>query len=97
MAQEELLQLKSININTAKSIAKISIKVDDDQILGLRLIDDKGNYLADIVWCICSDDGEWVTKNIPDGLEIIGIRYEPSTGQYITKLEFILGSKDRDF
>ncbi len=51
---------------------KIGEYEDDKYLDGLRLIDRDGNYLFDQVWC-SGESGEWVTKKIPPGHEIIGL------------------------
>ena len=56
-----------IKIDTNRIIARIGIKVDDGQILGLRIIASNGEYLADVTWFTCGDEGGWITKEVPNG------------------------------
>ena len=67
--------MKHIEIDPALTIRQISVKIAfNEEIRGLRLIDEGGQYIADETWCESSDIGEWETKVMPKGLEIIGVR-----------------------
>ena len=42
---------------------------------GLRLYDHKGRLFVEKIWCKHgSEDAKWVTKDIPEGVEIIGLQ-----------------------
>ena len=57
---------KSAEIDTSKRVSKVSIKVRKDQFFmdALRMEDEEGNILFDLVWCE-SKDSEWQTRFIP--------------------------------
>ena len=65
---------KSANLDTSRRIGKVSVKVRNDQFFmdALRMEDDDGNVILDLVWCE-SKDSEWQTRQIPQGKEIIGL------------------------
>ena len=43
-------------------------------IRGLRLADIGGNLLLDVTWYAAGKEGCWVTQNIQNGSEIIGLK-----------------------
>lgn len=60
--EEELgRQPKSLNIDPTRRIAQVSMNVHVSSIHGLRLLDDNGDYIIDIVWHCKGALGEWVT------------------------------------
>ena len=40
-------------------------------LMGFRMTDEEGNHLVDLNW---SGVGAWITQEIPEGLEIIGLK-----------------------
>ena len=73
--KDPLIELKTLNIDTTKTIAKICMKVSDGSYInGLRLIDNKGSYVVDVSWDDITNEGDWVEKEIPKGQEIVGIQ-----------------------
>ena len=65
---------KTAKLDTSKRVARVSVKVRNDQFFmdALRVEDDEGNVILDLVWCE-SKDSEWQTRQIPEGKEIIGL------------------------
>ena len=65
---------KTAKLDTSKRVARVSVKVRNDQFFmdALRVEDDEGNVILDLVWCE-SKDSEWQTRQIPQGKEIIGL------------------------
>ena len=59
--------LKSADIDIRKKIAKVSVKVRQDQYFmdGMRLFDQSGAILVDLKWCD-SKDSVWETRDIPE-------------------------------
>ena len=91
--------LKSIEIDTSKRISQVSMKVKatNTALCAMRLIDNTGSNVAELNWCqpdeasSPSDAAEWITRDIQDDYEIIGI-YMSTTGlqEYIQSLGFML-------
>ena len=72
--KDPLIELKTINIDTSKVIAKICMKVSEGSYInGLRLVDTKGVYVVDVTWDEITNEGEWIEHEIPEDQEIIGI------------------------
>ena len=46
------------------------MRLDQDNLTGIRVIDDEGKYLLDYSW---EDEGDWTEQWIPDGQSIIGL------------------------
>ena len=70
--KDPLIQLKTVDVDTSKTIAEISMKVSDGNYLnGLRLIDTKGEFVVDVEWDGAEEDedegAEWITNEIPVG------------------------------
>ena len=65
-----------IEIDTSKKIRKISMLVQGGfRFLGIRLVDDTGKVIVRKVWATADlTDSAWVTKEIDDGQEIIGLQ-----------------------
>ena len=63
----------TVNLDTSKTVRKVSIKVDEQKIGGLRLYDENNEFIMNSSW---SSDrrGHWITKSIQSGLEIIGLQ-----------------------
>ena len=73
--KDPLIELKTIDIDTSKTIARICMKVSDGSYInGLRLVDDNGNYIVDVNWDEITNEGEWIEHVVPEGHEIIGIQ-----------------------
>ena len=91
-ASKSKASLTHIEIDTERTIRKISLKIAyNEEIRGLRLMDEFDEFIVDVTWCEHSDIGEWVTKQIPKGLEIIGVRCR--TQHYYTiipRIDFLL-------
>ena len=83
------LFLKYIDVDETRHIRKVSILVNDEfDLKALKLIDANDKIIAQLGWY--TDEGEcWVTKDIPEGKEIIGF-YCNTEGLYINRLGFIL-------
>ena len=65
---------KFIDIDPSRQIRSISVRSDvAGWIFGLRLMDENGENIVDANWNKV-EDGDWVTKDIPAGEEIIGIK-----------------------
>ena len=65
---------KFIDIDPNKPIRKISVRSDvAGWIFGLRFINADGENIIDENWNT-TEDGDWVTKDIPEGEEVIGIK-----------------------
>ena len=69
-------QAKRIIVDTSRTIHKISMLVQGGfRFLGLRLIDEQNYAFVNRVWCTAdSSDSAWVTKEIDQGQEIIGLQ-----------------------
>ena len=66
--------LNNIKVDTQRSIAKVSMRVASTYLHDLskfRLTDEYSQNIVDLVWHNCHD-GQWVTREIPKGKEIIG-------------------------
>ena len=75
--KDPLIQLKTVNVDTSKTIAAIAMKVAEGNYLnGLQLIDTEGEFVVDVTWDGAEEDedaGEWIRNEVPIGQEIIGI------------------------
>lgn len=83
---------KHADIDTSKSIRKVSIKVrkTNNLMYAMRLTDDSGVHVVDVEWDTHSA-AKWVTHDIPDGQEIIGLYMSKKGKSYdIQSLGFIL-------
>ena len=84
--------MKSANIDTNRRVCQISVKIKkhDNILCAMRLIDEHGENLVDLEWQK-REDGEWITQDIPEGQEIIGL-YMSKAGdpEWIQSLGFIL-------
>ena len=70
------------------------MRVDDGEYLeGIRFLGDNGEILAENTWNI-RPKGEWVTKEIPDGQAIIGIKCRTYALYHIRRLAFVLWVPD---
>ena len=67
------------------------------QICGLRLIDQKGIYVIDLNFMRKDIYTDWITKKIPMGQSIIGMKGNYGKGlNYITSLAFVMWSPSED-
>ena len=86
-----------MGIDGAKKLVKISVRVKEGKYLhGLRLIDDSGTNVVDIN---AKDEGEWVTKDIPTGKEIVGYYCSTKKGDLddsIHRLGFLVWTPNPD-
>ena len=84
--------LKTIRVDTSRSIRKIGMIVhEEDQLIGLRLTDEKGVYIVNRTWMPkeqCSSD--WITRTIPVGRDIIGVRVAYGEKNIISSLGFMM-------
>ena len=85
-------RLKKIKVDTTKVIRKIGMIVDqDDQPIGLRLVDEKGVYIVNQTWFTKeSQASDWITRTIPAGRDIIGLRCSYGANNHITSLSFMM-------
>ena len=83
--------LKTIRIDTSRNIRKIGMIVhDDEQLVGLRLVDEKGVYIVNAVWMTKEQSSsDWITRTIPVGRDIIGLRCKYGANHVITSLGFM--------
>ena len=86
-----------LSVGTSKKIAKVSIWRENGgfaYLSKIRLIDEQGNYLID--YALRDRPGQWITQDIPDGKEIIGLRCnlnkagDAPNSNCILKLGFLL-------
>ena len=74
MAKQEGFEIKTIPIDTLRTIRSISLKMHEKKLInGIRLIDEEGNNIVDETWETRFNSGTWVSKQIPEGEEIIGL------------------------
>ena len=81
-------------MDTNSTIRRISVKVIAGNTLrGLRLLDNEGRCIVDRVWdTLYTDGGDWVTQEIPEGKEIIGVQCNATKFGLIPRLGFFLWS-----
>ena len=62
-----------MNLDTSKNIRKVSLKMDEQRIGGIRLYDESNQFIVNTSW---SSDrrGYWISRSVPQGLEIIGLQ-----------------------
>ena len=89
-------ELKQVTLDPSRRVSKISLKVNKNApelMLGLRLIDREDHYIVDETWCTEEYLGNyWSTKVIPEGQEIIGLKFV--TTDKIKELGFVLWTPD---
>ena len=72
--------IRRIEVDASRRVSAISMKVSGWFFLGLRLIDERGDFIVDETWLPESEqnwqvvDAEWVTKMLPEGEAIIGVK-----------------------
>ena len=85
--QEENFVL--IDVDPSKVISGISMKSWEDDLTGLRMIDEEGNYIVDYTWQPHEETGSWSeTKHILAGQSIIGLVVNKSQAT-ISRLVFL--------
>ena len=91
-ADRERETLKTIRIDTSRSIRKIAMIVhEDEQLIGLRLVDEKGVYIVNVTWMTKEQCGsDWITRTIPIGRDIIGLRCCYGAKNFISSLGFMM-------
>ena len=83
--------MRTIEVDENRQIRQISLKTNKYAgFYGLRLIDAQGNYIVDTTWSNFAE-AYWVTKDIPEGEEIIGVKINKN----LTRLGFILYKPSR--
>ena len=91
MAKQEGFEVKTIMIDTSRTIRSISLKVHEKKLInGIRLADDEGNNMVDETFETRFNTGTWVSKQIPEGEEIIGLQCTIKNNMAITRLDFLL-------
>lgn len=79
-----------IPIDTTRRVSKIAMKAFlNDSFLGLRLTDERGQYIIDETWSKWSHS-EWVEFAVPAGMEVIGLKTRHSNYEMIQRIGFIL-------
>lgn len=83
--------LKTIKIDTCKKIRKIAMIVtEDEELAGLRLIDEKGIYIINTTWMTKGNlSSDWMTRTLPGGKDIIGLKINYGAKNLITSLGFM--------
>ena len=87
--EEQGKEFKCIKVDPQKHIAAISMNVYVGAVHGVRLIDEKGDYIVDYTWHAKGALGQWLTKEIPDSQSIIGVKCLTSYNT-IPKVSFLL-------
>ena len=91
MAKQEGFEVKTIAIDTVRTIRSISLKMHEKKLInGIRLADEEGNNIVEETWETRFNTGAWVTKQIPEGKEIIGLQCTIKNNMAITRLDFLL-------
>ena len=73
MSKEDVVH--RIEIDPTRQIRKIGMKLQGGfDIHGIRFTDEKGEVFVEKIWCTHgTEESKWITKEIPEGLEIIGL------------------------
>lgn len=90
--------VKTVQVDPARPLTRIDVKVWADEIYGLRLVEKPGVYAVNEMWNTRNAHiGRWESFRIPEQLEIIGVqcsRGKNSRGKgsehYISRLGFLL-------
>ena len=91
MAKQEGFEIKTITIDTSRTIRSVSLKIQDRKLInGIRLADEWGKHIVDQTWETRINAGTWVSKKIPEGEEIIGLQCTIKNNMVITRLDFLL-------
>ena len=75
--------IRTIEIDVTKTIRIVRMKVGPIGFHGLAMIDTQGDFVVNETWC--KDKATWVSKEVSEGDEIIGIQCD----KYIRRLAFI--------
>ena len=71
---EEETEEVVLHIDPSRDIKGISVKQWKDNLSGIRMVDDKGEYIVDYTWQEHFETGEWSDmQTIPAGQSIIGL------------------------
>ena len=92
-AEDKNHKLKSVEVDTTRTVRKISMNVCDslNQLRGMRLIDQFGKNIIELIWCTNNTDCKWITQEVPKGQQIIGLQCNTKTNNsFIQCLGFIL-------
>ena len=70
--------MTSVTVDQSRTVKQVAVKINNwNYFYGLRLIDGDGKNIVDEEW---SEDGKWTAaKTIPDGNEIIGLKWVTAT------------------
>ena len=67
------------------------MKVHPEGLRGLRMLDDRGDYLIDVKWDVTHTGGSWITRTIPAGYRIVDIVCNTHESEYtIASVGFVL-------
>ena len=88
-------KLDHVDVDDTKTIRTVRVfvpKHSSKHLNKLQMLDDRGSKIVDVTWYTGDDqNGEWITKEIPEGREIIGFYCNTSKdGTFILRLGFIL-------
>ena len=89
--EREREHLKTIKIDPGRTIRKIGMIVnEDEQLIALRLIDEKGLYIVNVTWMTKDNQStDWITRTLPGGQDIIGLRCKYGAKNEIKSLGFM--------
>ena len=76
-------------VDMDRPIRSISMKIDADMLYGLRLTDERGEHIVDATWCNSDFQQEWITKQIPEGRQIMGLLCNTENA-FIQRIGFVL-------
>ena len=65
---------------------------DGGEVAGLRLIADDFTFVLDQTWYTYRERGSWVTKDLNDDEQILGIAANKDSNDYTLQVAWILGS-----
>ena len=82
-------EIRCIKVKGRRTVSQISIFWHHNHINGIRIKDDKGDYIVNECWF--PSTGHWDTKQVPSGSEIIGLACNTNSLSYsIPHLAFLL-------
>ena len=86
--------LKTIKVDTSRKICKIAMIVhEENQLIGLRLVDEKGVYIVNVTWMTKEhSSSDWTTVTVLNGRDIIGLRCRYGANNIISNLGFMMWS-----
>ena len=85
---EPPIKPKNLYVDPERTIREISMMVTGSSptslrfIRGLRLIDEKGEFIVDYKWCASNLEGDWTTHKVPEHHRIIGLKCRNTKGAY---------------